>query len=297
MENMIKAYLFAIIASFCISITFVITKVILQELNILSTSVYSFVFSFLFSIIFLKFIRKRKIIEPFKQHWKHMSIYGILGGVGGIIWFYSIDILGPNLLSFLLRFGLIFTIILSVVFLKERFNRFEALGMVIAIIGALIMTYTTENMIIIITLFVILMCAMFSVSQLIVKTHIKKIDPFVINHIRITFSFVIFLTLGIATSSLQVPSLNAIILAAITGIITGLIGFGLFFKALEIAELSKLSLVKVLDPFLVILFSFLILGDILTQQQFFGGLFVIFGIVILIIARHRPQIRIEKDFT
>lgn len=296
MEKLLKAYIFAVIASVCISITFVLTKIILQEINILSASVYSFIFSFIFSIIFVRFIRKKSVIKPFKAHWKHMTIYGMLGGIGGIIWFYSIATLGPNLLAFLMRFSIIFVIILSVIFLKERFNRFEALGMVIAIIGALIMTYTTENIIIVGALLVIFMCAMFSVSQLIVKKHITKIDPFVINHIRITFSFFVMLTLAIATSSLQVPSINVIVICAVTGIITGIIGFGLFFKALQMAELSKLTLVKVLDPFLVVLFSFFILSDIPTQQQFFGGLFIVFGVIILIVARHRPKI-IERWFT
>ncbi len=290
MEDNIKAYSFALIASLIVGITVVMIKMILQDINQLSTIVYSHFFGFVGSMIFMTFIRKRKWLRPFREHWKHMSLYALFSVIGLITLTYSIDAIGPSLTSFLTRFVMIFTVMIGFFFLKERFNKPEVVGMIIAVIGAFMITYTTDQVILMWSVLVIGVCALLAFSQLIVKMHIKKIDYFVLNHIRIVSSFFIVTVLAIVTSSLQAPSVSNLIMCFIVGIGNGIIGFGLFYKALEIAEMSKVNIIRVADPFLVVLFSFILLSSIPTTLQLLGGLVIALGVAVIVIARQKPKI-------
>jgi drug/metabolite transporter (DMT)-like permease len=296
MENSIKAYIFALAASLIVGITVVMIKIVLQDLNQLSTIVYSNLFGFLVSTLFMTFIRKREWIKPLREHWRHMTLYALFSVIGVIALTYSIDTIGPSLTSFLTRFVMIFTVMIGFFFLKERFNKLEAVGMVLAVMGAFMITYTTDEIILMWTVLVIGVCALLAFAQLIVKTHIKKIDYFVLNHIRIVSSFFIVAVIAIMTSSLQIPSINNLILCFIIGIGSGMVGFGLFYKALEIAEMSKVNIIRVADPFLVVLFSFILLSSIPTSLQLLGGLVIALGVAIMVIARQKPKI-IERWLT
>jgi drug/metabolite transporter (DMT)-like permease len=290
MEDTIKAYSFALIASLIVGITTVMIKIVLQEINQLSTIVYLHVFEFTVSMVLITFIRKRDWIKPFREHWRHMSLYAIFSAIGIIVITYAIDAIGPSLTSFLTRFVMIFTIIIGFFFLKERFNKPEALGMVLAVIGAFMITYTTDEIILMWTILVIGVCALLAFTQLIVKTHIKKIDYFVLNHIRIVSNFFIVAALAITTSSLQVPSVGNLLMCAVAGLGGGIVGFVLFYKALEIAEMSKVNIIRVADPFLVVLFSFILLSSIPTTLQLLGGLVIAAGVAVMVIARQKPKI-------
>ena len=278
-----------IAASLIMGFTVVVTKLVMEELNPISTGLYTFLFSLAGSFAIVRIVMKKRWSESFRKYWKTMTVYGLIHGTGAIIFFFSLNLVGPNVFSFLLRFILIFTIILSVLFLKERFNKFEAVGMLIAIAGALIMTYTAEKTFLVSALLVILLAAFISISSLITKLNVHRIDPMVINHIRIIMSFVLLFMAAFSTSSLQVPSSGAVVLLAITGVLAA-IGIGLSFKAMKLIDLSKISTMRAMDPFVVICFSFFLLSSIPTPRQFFGGIFIVFGILLTIIARHRPKL-------
>jgi drug/metabolite transporter (DMT)-like permease len=296
MDNNVRAYSFAFLSSITVGIAFVATKLVLQELNQLSTIVYSLAFSFIGSVIIVSFIVKRSWITQAREHWKHMALLAAISTTAPIVLTYSIDTIGPSLTSFLTRFTVFFTVLIGFFFFKERFNKIEAIGMAIAVFGAFMITYTTEGAALISSVMVILVCVLFAVMQLIVKTHTSKMDYYVINHIRIVSNFFILLVIAFSTASLQMPSINSLVLCAIIGIGNGIIGFALFFKALKMADMSKVNIIRVSDPFLTVFFSFILLSTIPTMQQLLGGVVIAIGIFILIVARHKPKL-IARWFT
>ncbi|MFH1894644.1 MAG: DMT family transporter [Patescibacteria group bacterium] len=292
-DKNIKGYIFAVISSFFVTANFVLTKIVVKEVNPETASLYFVGFGLLASFLFLTIKKQnRELIRLFKQYWKPMVTFGTLGGAGILMWFYAIDLIGPTTSSFLIRSVVVFTIIWGILFLKERFNKIEVLGMLIAIIGVFVITFTVNSDDFLLSGVIIALAAafFFSIMQLIVKLYVARMSPLIVNHCRLTFTFLALLVYSLSFQKIQPCSSSILILSALGGILGGVIGVVFFFKALELADLSKANIIRTMDPFVVIAYSFFVFQEVPTLNKLFGGLIIVTGVVLLTLSRRRPKI-------
>lgn len=291
MEKNVKGLIYTIASSIFVSLNFVLTSIILRDVNPETSAIYFFGFGTLTSFILLLAIKRIGKLNLFKKYWKILLLLGVLEAVTSLMWFYSIEMVGPSTAGFLLRFVIIFTVFWGVLFLKEKFNLGEAFGMIIAIAGAFVITYYSGQFILLKSLFVIATAFLFSVIQLIIKLYVKKIDSFVLNHYRMMSAFLLILIYSLFTARVQSPTSTALSLSFLGAALGGVLGAGLFYKSLELWELSKVNVIRSMDPFVIVIFSFLILQhDIPASNQLVGGLIVVLGIIILALSRRKPKI-------
>lgn len=290
-EN-IKGFIYAAASSILVGLGFVLVKITLKNINSESSSVYFIGFGLLTSFLFLGMRGELKKLNLFKTYWKPLTIFGFMGGAGVLAWFYAIDLIGPSLTAFLLRFLIVFTVLWGILFFKEKFNIIEVLGMVIAGVGVIVLTYTSNNGQLLLSGVVVALASafLFSLMQLIVKIYAGRIPSLIVNHFRLLLTFPIILAYALVMQKLQTPNSLVLILSFIAGFVSGVIGVSLFYKALELTDLSKVNIIRTMDPFVVIVFALLFLQEIPSLSQLTGGLIIVIGIVILILARHRPKI-------
>jgi len=50
---------------------------------------------------------------------------------------------------------------------------------------------------------------------------------------------------------------------------------------LEIFELSKIAAIRTIEPFITAIFSFIILSIVSTENQIFGGILIVLGVIII----------------
>lgn len=290
MDKHIKGYILVVISLLLTSISFILSTIVIKEIGVPSTAFFMFAAGLIASTMILIASRKVKELTLLvRRYWKPVIAIGILNSISAVLWLSSLNLIGPSLTAFLGRFGTIFTIILGLLFLKERFNRLELLGAIIMIGGAFVLSYNGGNFIIIGVILVLILSLTFSVWQLITKIYIKRINPIAMNHIRLMFTFTVFALYIAATQDLNVPSLNIIGLAALGSISGGVIGFLLSYKAMQMTDLSKISTISSLEPFIVMLYSFIILHTIPTGYQFLGGFIIVAGTLFLVMGRYKPK--------
>lgn len=286
----IQGYIFAGLASLFMTANFVLSKMILRDVNPETSSVYFFGFGAVSSFFLLVFTKRLSKVREAKNLWKQIAVLSLFGSVGSVLWFYGIDSIGPSLTAFLVRFVVVFAVLWGVLFLKEKFNKVEALGMIIAVIGALFLTYTSENFAFLGGAIVLAATFIFSINQLIVKIYIKKIDPFVLNHLRVSLVTLILFSYTFFSGKLETPTKSVLLLSFIAGTLGAAIGITFFYKALDLADLSKVNIIRTIDPFVVVLYAFLFLQEIPTLNQLLGGSIIVFGVIILIMSRKRPKL-------
>ncbi|MBI2084684.1 MAG: DMT family transporter [Candidatus Aenigmarchaeota archaeon] len=290
MDNHLKGYIYVITSLLLTGVAFIAMTVALRTAEIQTALFFMFATGFVLSSIML--VATRKIDEAktiAKKYWKPLLVIGALNAVTAFLWLLSLNLVGPSVTAFVGRFGTIFTILMSVIFLKERFNRLELVGALIMIAGAFVLSYNGGNFIIFGVLVVITMSFLFSNWQFMSKRYIKHISPLVMNHARFTITFVIVGTYVLLTGNLSVPSLTPIALIMLSSVCGGIIGFILIYKAMEIADLSKISTIQSLEPFVIMVYSALILGSIPTGYQLMGGIVIVGGALLMILARYRPK--------
>jgi drug/metabolite transporter (DMT)-like permease len=96
----------------------------------------------LFLLLFAAF-RKSIGIRTMVHRWKGPALIAFFVFIGGLLFTYGIWFSGPTTASFVIQFTTVFSILAGVAFLKERFTRFEALGIVLAVAGLLAISYTS----------------------------------------------------------------------------------------------------------------------------------------------------------
>lgn len=96
------------------------------------------------------------------------------------------------------------------------------------------------------------------------------------------FIFLFFLTYSLLTGKLMlaIPALSLVyaFFAAVTGVF---LNFILFFKSLQLIEVSVSSAITAIGPLFTALYSLLILALIPTLTELAGGILIITGIALL----------------
>ncbi|MEM5797462.1 MAG: DMT family transporter [Candidatus Aenigmatarchaeota archaeon] len=297
MDGQMKGYIFAVLSSLLVSSSFIINYVALQSVNITTLMFYFFGFgvigAFILLVITKKLERTRFLL---RNHWKPIAVLGFVGGILSIFWLLALKLVGSSTLGFLMRFSTIFTVALGVVYLKEKFNKGEILGAVIMILGAFLITFKGGEHIITGVFLALFISFVVSLEQLFMKNYVKHIEPVVFNALRLVFTFLVVSIYVISRMNLVIPPPSIMLLVFIGANLSAVAGFVFFFKALEVAELSKVAIIRALDPFVIFIYSMVFLDNFPTGLQLVGGMFIGVGALFLVIARHRPKI-IEKILT
>lgn len=238
--------------------------------------------------IILATIKKLRWFRTIKKYWKFGILSGATMAVGSIMMFYAVDSIGPTLSSFLIRFVLVFAVILGIIFLKERLTFIEVIGMLIAVVGAFIISFSGAGGIVqLSSLLVMISSFLFAINSLLTKIYVKRIEPLELIIVKDVFAIFIIFLYSIFTSTLQPVSFKILGLTALASGITSIIGFLFFLRALQLMNLTKVMIIRSLDPFLVIVYSYIFFGWIIpTKVQVFGGLMIMLGVSVIVAKHH-----------
>jgi drug/metabolite transporter (DMT)-like permease len=292
----LKGVLLAFVSVIAVSNVYIFSKAALMEVSLPQFGVYWFSFGLLW--IFLYGCTKhtfRSITSFAKNHLRILLILGIIEVAGTYFFFKAIHaISNPAITSFIGNVSPVFVISLSFVFLKERFNRLEFLGMILAVFGAFIISYKGDasfrDMFIDGTQYVIYSSAFAAVSAVIIKKNIKNINPIIITTNRslflLTFSI---LALVYTEESLAIgfkPLLNIFIGATLGPFLTVIAGY----LALQYIPLSQRAIITSTKGLFVLLGAYLYFGQFPQSIALIGGLITIVGLLLIAFGK-KPQVK------
>jgi len=285
-----KGYVYAFLASLLIGAAFILSSIVVKTVSPITASFYLFVFASILAVPFIFFTRRNNI-GKIKKYWKKIAFLGFLNSIAVITWFTGLSLMGPAVLSFLLRFVTVFIIILSIVFLKEKFNRYEAVGIAIIIIGALTISYSDVSLATG-TIVALISSVFFAITQFKVKDYVKKIDPIMLNGFRLMFTLPFVFFYSLISGSIVPISISNAVLIFFTALLVSILGISLMYKAYEIADLSKIASIAATQPLIILVYAFIIFSTLPTGLQLVGGAIILAGTFILIFSRKLPKLEI-----
>ena len=135
----IKGYLFLIGTAFFTAISYVCGRAVDKSIGPDQVTFYWFFGAFIISLFVYPVVEsQRRELKNIRKYKLIFFLSSVLTAVGAALWIYSLRSIGIPLTSFLMKAQTLFTLILGVVFLGERFNRGEVIGLIITIIGGMI---------------------------------------------------------------------------------------------------------------------------------------------------------------
>ncbi len=275
---MSKALLYAVVSVLLVSTSFVGFQYILQYISVEMAMLLWFLSAAGASLAIL-FIRKASLRGLVAGHWRQALILGVINTLTLAFWAFAIKSAGASLTAFFLRFSTIFAIILGITLLRERLNSWEAAGGVLAVGGAVVISWQEQSAHLGILL-AIAAALTLAVQQFYEKIAVRDVEPFSLNALRTSVTFLLLLPLLASMGSIRAVPAQMLPVIIAGSAASAVAGFIFWYKALQGMEMSKGVIVRTLEPFVVVAYALLLFGTIPTAIQLVGGAMIVGGVVL-----------------
>ena len=295
MSDTVKGLLLALVSVIAVSNVYIFSKVALKEVSLPQFGMYWFAFGLLWILLFTWYKKSFNLFKSLpKKCFLVLMLLGVLEVIGTYFFFKAIyTISNPTIVSFIGNIGPALTITLSFLILKERFNSLEFWGILLAIMGAFIISYKgsseIENMFIEGAQYVLFSSMVNAINMVIVKKKIKKIHPTILTINRSLFLFVFStIALIILQDAVAIPfsALKNIFIGSLLGpFLTVIAGY----FALQYIPVSRKAIIGSTKGLFVLLGSYLYFDVLPSTIALIGGAVTIAGVLLISFGKMKFQ--------
>lgn len=272
---------------FAMGLSPLINKYALGHISATKASLLNVVFAMLFCWLYAK-VRRQPLKLSFQ---KEMWFVGLTNAAGLVCLYLALDLLSPVMLGLLGRFYLIFTILLSVLLLKEKITRPQYVVIGLAILGAFLFEAGgTELSNVLGMLAAFGYTFLFALTNMMVKIVVKDVDSnsilFSNNAISLVFVLAYVVLRGEADFQAEWAGVGLVFLSSFLSAFLGLL---LFYEALKYIDFSKASAIRSISPVLTVAICYPFFPVPLTATNIAGAVLVLGSALWLTFRETRPQ--------
>ncbi|MGD8854990.1 MAG: DMT family transporter [Chloroflexota bacterium] len=237
------------------------------------------------------FLAARRAIrfEVFRQNLPFFLTIGLLVALSTTFNYVAVAYIDPGTASLLAQMSTIFAMAFSLIWLRERLNRLEVTGALVAIIGVFVINFQPGDYLRLGSLLVLGSSFMYALHAAIVKRHGGELEfrNFFFWRVASTTGFLLIFT--VARGQLVWPEPQAWIILIVAGTVDVVISRVLYYLALRRLRMSVHTVILTLSPAITILWSLALFGELPTLQGLVGGAAVISGVAVITAGRARAR--------
>ena len=271
----------AFIAIFFWATAFVLTKVVLKEVDVTTLGVLRYFFA---SIIVIFILIKQKISLPKLKDIPAFVFAGFSGYAGYIVFFNMATLLSsPSTLSVINALAPAITAIVAYFIFNEKIKLIGWFSMGISFCGILILTLwngtLTVNKGVIYMLIGCVLLSLYNISQ---RYLTKKYSSFDVSMYSMLIGGILLVVYSPSSvRNIFSISFNSLILIIYMSVFPSIISYFFWTKAFEIAKhTTEVTSFMFVTPVLATLMGIIILGDIPKLSTLIGGVVIILGMII-----------------
>ena len=271
----------AFIAIFFWATAFVLTKVVLKEVDVTTLGVLRYFFA---SIIVIFILIKQKISLPKLKDIPAFVFAGFSGYAGYIVFFNMATLLSsPSTLSVINALDPAITAIVAYFIFNEKIKIIGWISMGISFCGILILTLwngtLTVNKGVIYMLIGCVLLSLYNISQ---RYLTKKYSSFDVSMYSMLIGGILLVVYSPSSvRNIFSISFNSLILIIYMSVFPSIISYFFWTKAFEIAKhTTEVTSFMFVTPVLATLMGIIILGDIPKLSTLIGGVVIILGMIL-----------------
>jgi drug/metabolite transporter (DMT)-like permease len=222
----------------------------------------------------------------FLGHWRFFAAIGLLVAASTVINYSAVAYIDPGTASLLGKTSVLFSLALSLWWLRERLQRVEVIGALLAIAGTFVISFQPGDYLRLGSLLVLASTFFYAVHTAIVKRHGEAIDfgDFFLYRVATT-AFFLFLFV-VARGRLVAPTPVAWLLVIVAGTVDVVISRSLYYLSLRRMTMSIHTIILTPSPVVTILWSLALFGETPSALGLAGGFLIILGVA-LVTMRYR----------
>lgn len=286
-----KGYVYALVGTIAFSSLYVFSKAGLNQVELAQFGFYYFGMGFLINLGFILGSGKFKQLPAIPRKVIGLLVLlGVIDIISNITFFMAIQAIpDPSVTSFLGNLFPVFLSILGITFLKERFTLIEAIGAMIALAGAFIISYSGDlnwsKFFIAGTGFVVINTLSAATVSVIIKKNIQKATPEVFNLNSNGWIFLFFLIYFLQSGQsvvIPVKAFQNIALGAFFGSFIGLLSF---YYSYRYITASRSSIIQSVKGIFVLIIAYFFFGNLPLPIQLWGGAITIVGVLVMTLSQ------------
>jgi drug/metabolite transporter (DMT)-like permease len=282
-----KGVLFAILSAVFLAGVILIAKTLLQTMTAWGFVTFFFSFGALWYTAYFAVRGDFKAFTPSRAAMKAGLVVGALDVGYTLAAFSALQLLHPGVYAFFSHMADLLTTLVGLALLRERFNRKELLGVVIAFLGLITMTAQTDAVVLKGFVLMVISAAFFAANAVAVKRYTKVHSPIYLAYYRAVALALVMFGLSLTVISFRLPRGNEWWLLALVGFVGPFINYLSFFNALKRLEIGRVSLIRMCYSVLVVVGAYLIYSQLPTSRQIAGGLTMLAGVGLVFLEKTR----------
>ena len=289
----IVGYLFLVGTALFTALSYAFGRAVDTNLDPESTMFFWFIGAFICSIfVVIAIPSQRAEVSKLRNYTKIFIYTSILTSIGAALWIISIRTIGIPLTSFLMKAQTLFALMLGMMFLGERLNKGETVGIAITITGGVIVAYQSDIGLLIGTFTALAAAFFYSALSFIVKKYAQNLNMLTVANLRALGVAIFLLIYLFVTGTFEMPTrLIDIIFMALGGITGAYIAKACQFQAIKLIDVSRTTAVLPMESIFVVLLSYFIFKEIPSTIKLIGGALIITGVIFLVIFRgQKPEV-------
>lgn len=286
-KEIIKGYFYTILATLAFSNVYIFSKAALNE-----TSLPLFLFlmvsvGFVINLVIL-YVKGgfAKLATIPRSMWWIFPTLGIIEIFTVSTFYASINAISePAVTGFLGNLFPLFTTLLGIMFLKERFTPIETVGIFVVFAGALLTSYSGnlgwKDFFIPGVGLVVMNCLGAATATVIVRAKVNNLTPEILSFNR-TFWLLIFFSGWVIIANTPITiSTKALSNTVFAAILDPVLSILLFYKAYQYIEASRGTIIQSMKGIMIIPVAYFYFGTLPLPRQITGGMIAMIGVVII----------------
>lgn len=231
--------------------------------------------------------RGRLYLSAFREYWRFYTVIGVLVAASTVIDYSAVKFIDPGTASLLGKSSIVFSLVLGVIWLRERLMPVELIGAGLALAGAFIISFQPGDFLRLGSLMVLVSTFLYALHTAIVKRHGEGIEfgDFFLYRIA-SIAFFLLLFAG-ARGQLVSPTPISWLLVFVAGTVDVVISRSLFYLSLRRMPMSIHTIILTLSPVVTIGWSLLLFGEAPSALGIIGGALIILGVLLATSRRWR----------
>jgi drug/metabolite transporter (DMT)-like permease len=231
--------------------------------------------------------RGRLHLRALREHFWFLASVGFLVGASTALSYTAVAYIDAGAAAMLAKTSILFSIILGVVWLRERIRPVQLVGGGLALIGMILVTFQPGDLLRFGSLLVLGATAMYALHAALVKRYGQTMDFMDFFFGRLFFTTLTLFLIALTRPPAAAPPAVGWLILVAAGTVDVTISRTLYYQALRRLTMSLHAIILTISPVATLVWSFLLFSSFPAPYQLAGGIIVLIGVAIAAFGRAR----------
>jgi uncharacterized membrane protein len=279
-SGLCKSSIYAILSALAAAVPPVVTREAARNVRPeICTLIWS-VITLISAVVYLTGTGRLTQVRDCGRCWRAVTWIGLLSAGAGITFAIAIRIGDPALVSCFGGLSSTLAVILGVLFLRERLGIVGILGASATTVGALVITYNAERLLVLAAIFGTASTLFSALSAVLVKTAVQQLPPVVLTAASRGVTCLAIAPCALILGVPELPSLTDVAMLACGAFFGPFLAWVFLCQAIALGEAWIAFAIRTSFPAFVVLYSLFLFHVIPSTRQMLGGVLTTAGVAV-----------------